>query len=230
MRLSVIIPTFNEEKNIGSLVNFVFLHGQDAVGEVIVVDGYSNDNTLSTAKKAGATTFLSTQRSRATQMNLGAKHAKYDILYFIHADIKLVSSFVNDIVEALKSGYDAGCYRFQFDSPRRILKANSYFTRFNGIMCRGGDQTLFIRKEIFHALNGYDEYFVIMEDYDLLQRIQKKYAFRIIPKNIIVSSRKYDTNSWIKVQVANFTVFLMYFFKRPPVQMASFYKKMLNYR
>jgi len=230
VKISVIIPTFNEEKNIGGLVGFIMLHGREGVGEVIVVDGNSSDNTITVARASGAIVFHAQQRSRAAQMNFGASHARHEILYFVHADVKLIPSFAEDIKEAIRAGHDAGCYRYQFDSPRRILKANAYFTRFNRIMCRGGDQTLFIRKEIFNTLKGFDEDYVIMEDYNFIERIQKKYTFRIIPKSIIVSSRKYDTNSWFQVQFANLTVFIMYFLKRPPAQMASWYKKMLNYR
>lgn len=97
-------------------------------------------------------------------------------------------------------------------------------------MCRGGDQTLFIKKDVFESLGGFNERFVIMEDYEIIQRIQKRFSFRIIPKNVIVSSRKYDTNSWLKVQFANFAVFMMYFLNRPPEQIVALYKKMLNYR
>ena len=48
MDLSIIIPTLNEQKNIGSLLPF--LRNLDDTLELIVVDGYSNDNTVVFAK------------------------------------------------------------------------------------------------------------------------------------------------------------------------------------
>lgn len=230
MKISVIIPTLNESEVIGGLVRFILSNSNDFVGEVIVVDCNSTDNTMEVAARAGAKVLISNKRSRAAQMNIGAREAIFDLLYFVHSDVKLVKDFAIDVTKAIESGYDAGCYRYQFDSPRRILKANAYFTRFNRIMCRGGDQTLFIRKSIFNSLHGFNEDYVIMEDYDLIQRIQKKFNFYIIPKNILVSARKYETNSWIRVQFANLTVFIMYFLRRPPVKMALWYKKILDYR
>ena len=230
MKISVIIPTCNEEEYIGKLVQFILQHGKQSVNEVIVVDGHSQDNTLSIAKQAGAVPLLSPKKSRAAQMNYGTNAATGDVLYFVHADVQLLHSFTEDIITAIQAGFPTGCYRYQFDSPRRILRANAYFTRFNGIMCRGGDQTLFIKKEVFNSLNGFNEKYVVMEDYDMIQRIQRKYPFKIIPKDILVSARKYDTNSWARVQVANIIAFLQYFLNRSPEKIALLYKKMLNYR
>lgn len=229
MKISAIIPAFNEGENIGALVTYIHQHGKDSISEVIVVDGQSDDQTVSVAQHSGAMVFISPVRSRAAQMNLGASHATGDILYFVHADVKPIESFASDIHDAIQSGYPSGCYRYRFDSSSRLLKANAYFTRFRGIMCRGGDQTLFIEKKLFHSLQGFDESFVIMEDYDFIQRIRKRNRFIIIPKYITVSARKYKSNSWLRVQVANLVVFILYFLRLPSKKMATLYKRMLNY-
>jgi rSAM/selenodomain-associated transferase 2 len=229
VEISVIIPTFNEEENIGQLVSYILSNSQKIVKEVIVVDGQSEDHTVLLAQQAGAKVIVSEVKSRSTQMNLGANQSSGDVLYFVHADVKLIDSFATDIYEAVQSGYPAGCYCYQFDSKSWLLKANAYCTRFSGIMCRGGDQTLFIQRALFVSLTGFNERFIIMEDYDIIQRIRKNNRFKIIPKNITVSSRKYKTNSWLRVQIANLTIFIMYFLKRPSKKMASLYKRMLNY-
>lgn len=229
MKISVIIPVFNEADQIAERIQFVWLNGGSKVAEVIVVDGLSTDETVSIAAQAGAKVLISQQRSRAAQMNMGAREAIGTVLYFVHADVKLVGSFVEDIEQALKHS-DAGCYRYVFESNRFILKINAWFTRFDRIMCRGGDQTLYVRKEVFDQLNGFDEYYSIMEDYDFILRLRKRFRFYIIPKNVRVSARKYDTNSWLQVQRANFTVFMMFFQKRPPDEMKARYRQLLNYR
>jgi rSAM/selenodomain-associated transferase 2 len=230
MKISVIIPTFQEAENIAQLVTFLKTNGGNALEEVIVADAGSSDNTINQAESAGAKTVSVNKRSRAAQMNAGAHIAQGELLYFVHADVKLLTTFSEDILHAVKAGYTAGCYRYQFDSNSKILRANAYFTRFNRIMCRGGDQTLFITKQAFESLGGFNERFVIMEDYDLIERIQKTYRFYIIPKSIRVSARKYLTNSWFRVQVANLTIFILYFLKADPSRMARLYKRLLNYR
>lgn len=230
MQISVIIPTLNEEKNIEYLVPFIKENGGNTISEVIVVDGGSEDDTVGIAKRAGAIALTSTVRSRAAQMNFGARYATAEVLYFIHADVKLIPSFVSDMKQSIGAGFHSGCYRYVFDSPKTMLKINAYFTRFDRIMCRGGDQTLFVLKSTFETLGGFNEKFSIMEDYDFIIRLRKNFSFRIIPKNVVVSARKYDTNTWLQVQAANLTIFIMFFLKQPPEKMKALYKKMLRYR
>lgn len=230
MRISVIIPTLNEEEAVGELIAFILVNGGSTVQEIIVVDANSTDNTVHAATAAGAKVISCSTASRASQMNAGARHASGTILYFIHADVKLVPTFANDILRAIEDNNTAGCYRYSFNSPRVILRFTSYFTRFNAIMCRGGDQTLFITRSLFNDLGGFDEYYTIMEDYDLIIRIRKRTKFKIIPKKILVSARKYDTNSWLRVQAANLTAFMMFFMNRKPSDIRSTYKRMLRYR
>lgn len=230
MTISVIIPTVNEDAIISDRISFIYEHGGSAVIEIIVCDGDSDDETVMRAEKAGARIIRCAERNRALQMNAGAVHAKGDVLYFVHADTHLNSSFVADIVDASAKGFDSGCYRYVFDSEKLMLKVNAWFTRFDLMFCRGGDQTLFVKKEVFRALNGFDERFVIMEDYEFLKRLRHKASFLIIPKNVIVSSRKYDDNSWLRVQLSNLVAFSMYRFKMSPKKIKIAYKKMLNYR
>lgn len=230
MQISVIIPTLNEAENIAWLVPFLFENQSGSTLEVIVVDAQSTDDTATIASSLGAKVLQSSQKCRAAQMNLGAQAAKGDVLYFVHADTKPLASYVSDIEASLAQGYDAGCYRYQFDSDRLILKINAFFTRFDRIYFRGGDQTLYVKREVFEALQGFDEYYTIMEDYDFLIRLRANYRFHIMQKSILVSARKYDTNSWLRVQLANLKAFRMFFAKKHPDEIRATYKQMLDYR
>jgi rSAM/selenodomain-associated transferase 2 len=230
MKISVVIPTWNEGRTIGSLVKFIKDNGGDSIAEIIVSDAESNDNTIVAAKDAGAIVVANVTKNRALQMNGGAALATGEILYFIHADVKLIHSFASDILESVKNGFSAGCYRYVFDSTSLMLRINGYCTRFSGIMCRGGDQTLFVTRSAFEDVKGFNPFYSIMEDYDLILRIRKKYRFRIIAKNITVSARKYENNSWLRVQLANLSVFMMFFLKRSPEKMKAFYSRALRYR
>jgi uncharacterized UBP type Zn finger protein len=96
-------------------------------------------------------------------------------------------------------------------------------------MCRGGDQSLFVTRELFEELDGYCENHKVMEDYDIILRARKKHAFKIMPKDVIVSARKYDYNSYLKVNYANFVAFMMFYAKVDHDKIIKFYRKTLNH-
>lgn len=162
-------------------------------------------------------------------MNLGAKVARGNTLYFVLADTTPIATFCEDIQIARLKGYRAGCYRYRFDSQKILLKINSWATRFNGLFSGGGDQTLFISKRFFEELGGFDPQFCIMEDFDLVRKIKRKTKFYIIPKSIRVSARKYEKNSWLWVQSVNLYVFLKFHLGTSPKEIKSIYLKFLNY-
>ncbi len=230
MTFSIIIPTLNEATHIAQLLHFLKKNADSRLLEIIVVDAVSTDATVEHARIEGAKVVVSNKRSRAVQMNIGAREAIGEILYFIHADCKPPTSYLDDIEQALTEGYPLGCYRFQFDNQRFILRLNAYFNRFEPLWCRGGDETLFIRKEAFEQLKGFDESYCIMEEYDFIKRARAVFPFKIIPKYAIVSARKYETNSWLRVQLANMTAFNMFRFGVSSEKIARTYRQMLNYR
>jgi len=228
--LSIIIPTYNEEENIAKLITYLLRAAQNNQLEIIVSDGGSADRTLQEATKAGALGVLSVKKGRAAQMNYGASLAKGNILYFVHADTFPPPTFIDDINNAVTNGFHLGRYRTKFDSKKNILQLNAFFTRFDLFMCYGGDQTLFITKQLFQNIQGFNETMLIMEDYEIITRARKKAKYKIIQKGALVSARKYDTNSWFTVQKANYTIVQLYKKGASQTQMADRYKKMLRYR
>ena len=230
MQISIIIPTLNEAENIGQLIQYLRRYATNTLLEIIVVDAQSADNTEGVARQHGATVVQSPKRSRAAQMNAGATVAKGEVLYFVHADCFPPTTYVTDIHQAIVEGYPMGCYRYRFDSNKFLLKVNAFFTRFTPLICRGGDETLFVERPLFENLNGFDEHFCIMEEYDFIGRAREQHKFKIIPKYAVVSARKYETNSWLRVQKANAKVFSMFKKGASPEDMAATYRQMLDYR
>lgn len=230
MKISIIIPTLDEAENIGRLVSYLREKGGKEVLEIIVVDGGSTDNTLLIAERAGARVFTSPRRGRAVQMNYGAERARGNLYYFLHADTLPPETFVHDIKVSIDQNYPIGCFRFQFDSDRRLLQINSWFTRLDPLWCRGGDQSLYILRDLFRELEGYCEEHIIMEEFDLISRARRRYPFRVIPKEVLVSARKYEANGYFRVQVANFIAFNMYRLGFPQKRIYNTYRRMLDYR
>ncbi len=228
--ISIVIPACNEAVHIKKLIDYLQLHSKGNPLEIIVADGGSQDETVQLATQAGAIAITSPQKGRAVQMNFGASLARGDILYFVHADTYPPTSFVSDIEIAIAKGYHFGRYQTRFDSPHPFLKFNAFFTRFDWTICYGGDQTLFVTRKLFETAGGFDPAMQIMEDYDLVARLKKMGRYKIFSKCSLVSARKYETNSWLKVQVANKTIVRMYQKGASQQEMVDRYKQMLVYR
>jgi rSAM/selenodomain-associated transferase 2 len=230
MLLSIIIPTFNEQENIGKLIQHLKRNINIQEYEIIVSDAGSTDDTIKTANELGTKTIISPFKGRAGQMNYGVQFSTGTIYYFVHADSLPVASFFNDIKTAIQNGYNCGSFRFQFDSKKILLRINSYFTRFNYLFCRGGDQTIFVTKDLFNKVGPFKDDMLIMEDYDFLNRIWQQGNFKLIPKATIVSARKYEENSWLTVQLANLKIVNMYKKGASQQEMILKYEKLLSYR
>lgn len=228
MRLSIIIPTYNEVAIIGKLVGYLRKHSPAA--EIIVTDGGSSDNTLALAIQQGATALQSPQKGRAAQMNYGASMATGDVFYFVHADTLPPISFTKDIEVAIEQGYSLGRYQTRFDSNKFVLRLNAFFTRFNLFECYGGDQSLFMQRQLFEKIGGFDASLRIMEDYEIVTRANAVGKYKIMDGKVLVSARKYDTNSWWQVQKANYTIVKMYKQGASQNEMVERYRKMLDYR
>ncbi len=228
MTISIIIPTLNEAPHIGELLNYLKKNANGNLTDLIVADGGSTDGTPQIAAAAGAKVIDCESKGRSCQMNEGVKNSTGDILYFVHADTIPPPSFMQDIEAAINENFPIGCFRFKFNSDKKILKFNAFMTRFDKMYCRGGDQTLFVKRSLFEELEGYRNDYKIMEEYDFIERARKQYDFKIIPKDVIVSARKYEERSWFRVMFANSIVFNMYRLGVSQDTMVKTYQRLLS--
>jgi rSAM/selenodomain-associated transferase 2 len=230
MRFHIIIPALNEADNLAELLPL--LEGElSGNGQITVADGGSHDHTGCLLARYPAVRHLRcTDCGRALQMNEAAllDSDQHDVLYFLHADARPPRGFLDDIRSSILAGFPTGCFRFRFDSSHPLLAINAFFTRFRGLACRGGDQSLYLTRPAFDRLGGYRE-MKIMEDYDIIQRIwREKIPFRVIPRAVTVSARKYRKNNYLRVQMANLLVFRMYRKGATEEAMISRYRAMLQ--
>ena len=155
--LSIIIPVLNEEVMLKKLLKHLEVTSERSESiEILVVDGGSVDSTISIAEECGVKIFTS-KKGRAVQMNHGARNAKSETLYFLHADTFPPNNFDTYILDAIKAGYRAGCFRMQFDTKNPFLRLFAWLSRINHTLCRGGDQSLFVNREVFCENEGFNE-------------------------------------------------------------------------
>src|SRR5260221_11101716 len=85
--VSIIIPAWNEEKNISRLLESINNQSYKGV-ETIVVDDGSTDKTAEIAKKLGARVFKRKRNERSIERNFGASKAVGVYLVFLDADME----------------------------------------------------------------------------------------------------------------------------------------------
>ena len=141
--------------------------------------------------------LINSNKGRAKQMNLGAKHAKGNILYFLHADSIPPKHFDQLIISEVKKDNKAGCFRMQFDSNHWWLRLASWLTQFSWRACRGGDQSQFITKELFDEIGGYDESYIIYEDNILINQLYTRNQY-------VVINKKLKTSMFVKISCRSF--------------------------
>lgn len=223
--ITIIVPVYDEETHIKALNEHIQAnaHNKDEL-EILIVDGGSTDESRAVALNEGLT-VVSSSKGRAVQMNRGAAVAQADILYFLHVDTLPPRDFDKTIRKAVQTGNQAGCFRMRFDSESRFLQFFSWFTRINHQICRGGDQSLFITKQFFYELGGFDESYMVYEDAEFIRRIYKKAPFKILPENVITSARRYKDRGAVALQYHFGMIHMKNWLGAGPEQLYQYYKR-----
>ncbi len=226
--ISIIIPVLNEEKNIGTLIDHLNNSSAGCLTEIIVADGGSTDRTIEVARAKGAILMKCNRKGRGVQMNKGASVAKGEILYFLHADTTTPKNFKHLITQTYKKGYKAGCFRLRFDDNHWVLRIYTWFTRFETTLVRFGDQSLFVEKELFDRLGGFDESLIVMEDQEIVRRLKKQAQFKVLNEHVVTSSRKYRDNGVFRLQFIFVFIFMLYYAGVRQQTLVHLYKSLIN--
>lgn len=226
--ISIIIPVLNEEKTIGRLITHLKNSSAGFLTEIIVADGGSTDRTLEIAREKGASTIRCESNGRGVQMNEGAALASGKILYFIHADTLPPKGYDQFIHQAFKTNCKAGCFRLRFDDDHWALRFYSWFTRFETTLVRFGDQSLFVEKNLFKKVGGFDESLTVMEDQEIIRRLKKQAPFRVLADSVITSSRKYRDNGVFRLQFTFVLIFTFYYAGISQKTLVHLYKTLIQ--
>jgi glycosyltransferase involved in cell wall biosynthesis len=113
MKLSIIIPAYNEEKLLPGCLKSVFAareanKSSDCMSEVIVVDNNSTDRTAELARAAGATVVFEPVNQISRARNAGARAAQGDWLLFVDADSQLHPTTLAELLGRVRKGCIAG--------------------------------------------------------------------------------------------------------------------------
>lgn len=221
-RLSVVIPTLNEEDAIAATL----AAAQDARHvEIIVADGGSTDRTRDIAQSAGAQ-VLRVPGGRAAQINAGAAAATGGILLFLHADTRLPEGYSEFVRAALdQPGVAAGAFRFRLDAEGgayRILERLVNW-RSRVLQMPYGDQALFMKAGAFMALGGFPD-LPIMEDFEMVRRLRRRGQICILDAAAVTSARRWMDRGILKATILNQAMIAGYLLGVSPRALARLYR------
>jgi rSAM/selenodomain-associated transferase 2 len=225
MRLSVVVPALNEATLLGVTLRALQelrLRG----GEVIVVDGGSDDGTVSLSQQE-ADRVLRAPRGRARQMNAGAAAATGDVVLFLHADTVLDPN-VDHVIETALSGGASVWGRFDVRLSgthpllRLVERMINWRSRLSGIAT--GDQAIFVRRDVFVASGGYPD-IPLMEDVALCKRLKASYGRpAALRERVVTSSRRWEQHGVLRTIVLMWWLRLVYALGVDPHRLIHYYK------
>ncbi|HDZ39908.1 MAG TPA: glycosyltransferase [Marinobacter sp.] len=201
--LSVIVPVWMEAAGIVAALEA--LSPLRAEGyEVIVVDADSTDGTTRLAIPL-ADRVVQSGKGRAVQMNAGASVANGSVLVFLHADTRLPENALNCLSEFFNSDKAWGRFDVRLSGRGVMFRVVAWFmnqrSRLTGICT--GDQALFVRREVFEALRGFDS-LPIMEDIEFSNRLRLVSRPFCIDEPVVTDSRRWEQRGVWR------TIFLMW--------------------
>lgn len=192
MKLSVIIPTLNEQERLRKLLSV--LADDKSIHEVIVSDGGSRDGTIKIARNFGVK-IVDSSPGRGHQLASGVDNSDGEVLFFLHADSEPAAGSVSRLQQLMRERPDigGGNFRVKYDSE-------SIFSRFVECLCGllrrlglyYGDSGIFVRRTVYDSIGGFKR-MAIMEDVDFVLRLErqsKTYCIRDYP--LRTSTRRFQ--------------------------------------
>jgi rSAM/selenodomain-associated transferase 2 len=221
LRLSIIVPTLNEQEQLHATLARILLAPGD---ELIVVDGGSTDGTVAVAQQF-TPCVLSAPASRARQMNLGAAHARGDVLVFLHADTLLPAGGLEAVRVTMRLPHIVGgAFRLAFvpatPALRIIAWGANMRSRFGKLPY--GDQAIFVRRTHFEALGGYADV-PFLEDVKLVQALRQRGVLVLVPQAVQTSARRWLCDGVMYTTVRNNVVMALYWCGVSPSTLKHWY-------
>jgi glycosyltransferase involved in cell wall biosynthesis len=181
LRVSVVIPAFNEEGLLADSLRSVSAAMKvfDELGwtsELIVCDNNSTDRTASIARAAGATVCVEPVNQIARARNTGATHATGDWLVFVDADSNPSAALFADVAQSIRTGrclaggstvHLAGSHHWVVTALTHLWNALSRLTRW------APGSFIFCEAAAFQEVGGFSRELYAGEEIDLFRRFKR---------------------------------------------------------
>lgn len=223
-RVSVIVPTWNEETSLPALLESL---EQQTVQdfEVLIADSASTDATARIAGAHGVRFLAGSRKGPAEGRNRGARAASADIFVFVDADCVMPRDVLGRILEALRNpAVIGGATMFAplggTTSERALFfLANAYQRMMiawgfphNAGFC------FFFRRSAFEKLGGLREDLFLNETHDIALRSRSVGGFVSLPVSVATSMRRFRRHGFAQTVLHEYlgSTVLYYLARRLP--------------
>ncbi|SEQ76483.1 TIGR04283 family arsenosugar biosynthesis glycosyltransferase [Neolewinella agarilytica] len=210
--LSIIIPTLNEAEHLPALLDVLGSGISPTEIEIIISDGGSRDGTQEIVQSRHLQ-LIDSLPPRSRQLNEGAKFARGQYLWFLHADTLPPPDWQAHL-QAAAQQHLPSCFSIVFAQQERSwwLRRYAAGSRFNLMAFRFGDQSLFVSASLFRTSGGYKEEMYLMEGHILARQLRKLAGgFYLLPANVTTSARRYFRYGVVYTQLVFVLIFCLYY-------------------
>lgn len=219
--LSIVIPSLNEEKFIGNLLNDI-LNNTYKDYEIIVSDSGSEDKTKEVVRRFMANylniKLIDAKKGAAAARNDGASYAKGEYILFLDADQRIPINFIEGSMQEMEErGLDMGGHYAKPTTNRFIDKLfwfvcnNLIFRTAQYISPAASTGTgLIVKRTLHEKIKGFDEEIHVTHDHDYVKRASKLGKFKML-KGVKskFNMRRFDEEGRIKLY-AKYSLLVFY--------------------
>ena len=218
MKISVVIPTFNEAATLPAT-----LAALGPVAEIIVADGGSEDGTGTVAEAAGARTVIA-PKGRGRQLAAGIEASSEAWLLLLHADTRLALGWREAAAAHMVENPDKAAY-FHFCLDSASPKARR-LERLVALRCRllalpYGDQGLLLHRDALRSAGGVRA-LPLMEDVDLIKRLGRRRLVGLAA-DAVTSAAKWERDGWYRRSGRNLLCLSLWHLGVSPERIARIY-------
>ncbi len=204
MKLSVVVPAYNEERLLAATLRHIRagLHVFDERGwstELLVCDNNSTDRTAGIARAAGARVVFEPVNQISRARNSGAAVACGDWLLFVDADSSPSPALFAEVLQVMESRrcVGGGC---TIALPGAPLAVGAWVALWNGLsraLSWAAGSFLFCEARAFREAGGFSEQLYAAEEIDLSRRLKRRGRLVILHRHpLVTSDRKARLYSW----------------------------------
>ena len=205
MKISVIVPAFNEEKLLGTTLACIREATKGMDVELIVCDNNSTDRTADIARQAGAKVVFEPVNQISRARNTGAAAASGDWLVFVDADSFPDRALFAELADAIASGRCVGGgATVRFDEADRAARgAVAIWNVISRGMRWAAGSFVFCKAEAFRALGGFSTELFASEEIDFSRRLKRIGTLTILHRHPLRTSgrkvRLYSKTEYLKL-------------------------------